>query len=116
MLYFFISQGYLHPLHAWSRVPSSVHWYGVENTNIQKVLYTFPGRGEVPTAWDVQCNTAKSRESLVTSKQTFFLVTRPFVKTKIQNSQYIAYIAHPNPSPGTGTRERFANYQLMWLY
>ena len=47
MLYFFISQGDLHPLHAWSRVPSSVHWYGVDNTNIQKVLFTFPGRGEV---------------------------------------------------------------------
>ena len=29
------------------QVPSSVHWYGVENTNIQTVLFTFPGRGEV---------------------------------------------------------------------
>ena len=48
MWYFFVFQGVLHPLHAWSRVPTSVHWYGVENTNIQKVLSTFPGRGKVP--------------------------------------------------------------------
>ena len=52
MWYFFMPQGVLHPLHAWSgpaRQGTKLNWYGVEDTNIQKVPYLFPGRGEVPT-------------------------------------------------------------------
>ena len=92
---------------------------GVENTNIQKVMFTFPGRGEVPAllraldrVWRVgtrpeTCSvTPRNRGSLLLLLTKSFLVTQPFVKTKIQNSQYIAYIAHPNPSPGTGTQVR----------
>ena len=50
MWYFFISQGDLNlSMHGpGSQLTKFKKFTGVENTNIQKVPYTFPGRGEVP--------------------------------------------------------------------
>ena len=55
------------------------------------------------TVWDVQCNNTQSRESFVASQQSVFLVAQPFAKSNTWNSQYIAIIAYPNPSPVTST-------------
>ena len=126
MSYFYISQVCYHSLmhglgalgHLRSR-PGDNNVHNIRNIEKRKIQvfcsYVWPSRNGVPVLprgpgprvegygldWDVQCNNTQSRESFVASQQSVFLVAQPFAKSNTWNSQYIAIIAYPNPSPVT---------------